>query len=367
MSGLALHEFLSQNRAEILAMSVQQMKSKSPERQESELAAEFDEVLDEIVRALQVDAGLPASSPLPGKSAAATRHGARRQRRGDAIEKLALDFGAISNAMGSLGARLGLSFEAKEYRVFNACIDTAIASALEQFSDQEHRQQQEETAQRIGFLAHELRNSLATVRMAFNILLEGQLGIRSKTGTVLERGLTRLESLINQTLLAVQLQGGVALHAQRMRVIDLLFEIRDTIVPERDITFEVAADDALEAEVDERLVISAIGNLAQNAFKFTRTGGHVIMRARADDESIVIEVEDECGGLPPGKEAELFQPYVQRGSDRRGLGLGLAITRDAVAAHGGEVSVRNLPGKGCIFSVVLPRSSMSARSGVAPI
>jgi signal transduction histidine kinase len=65
-------------------------------------------------------------------------------------------------------------------------------------------------------------------------------------------------------------------------------------------------------------------------------------------------VEDACGGLPAGAGAELFEPFVQRGADRSGLGLGLAIARQAIEAHGGTVELRNRPGHGCVFTVRLP-------------
>jgi signal transduction histidine kinase len=60
------------------------------------------------------------------------------------------------------------------------------------------------------------------------------------------------------------------------------------------------------------------------------------------------------GGLPPSKADGLFQPFEQHGTDRTGLGLGLAISRQAVAADGGSIRVRNLPGKGGVFAIDLP-------------
>jgi signal transduction histidine kinase len=66
----------------------------------------------------------------------------------------------------------------------------------------------------------------------------------------------------------------------------------------------------------------------------------------------LVEVEDECGGIPQGK-SDLFQVFGdRRGSDRSGLGLGLSIARKAVRAHGGEI--RNIPGKGCVFIIDVP-------------
>jgi hypothetical protein len=68
-----------------------------------------------------------------------------------------------------------------------------------------------------------------------------------------------------------------------------------------------------------------------------------------------MDVEDECGGLPPGDVEGLFRPFEQRSAKRKGLGLGLHICRKSVEASGGVIRVRDLPGKGCIFTVDLPR------------
>jgi signal transduction histidine kinase len=66
-------------------------------------------------------------------------------------------------------------------------------------------------------------------------------------------------------------------------------------------------------------------------------------------------VEDECGGLPEGRTEDLFGAFEQRGVDRSGLGVGLAIARASVEINGGEIRVRDLPGQGCIFTIDVPR------------
>jgi signal transduction histidine kinase len=108
-------------------------------------------------------------------------------------------------------------------------------------------------------------------------------------------------------------------------------------------------------EGDRQVLAAAVSNLLQNAFKFTRSGGTVTLRTSATQERVLIEVEDECGGLPPGKAEELFEPFEQRGTDRTGIGLGLSICRKAAKASAGELLVRDRPGKGCIFALELPR------------
>jgi signal transduction histidine kinase len=97
-----------------------------------------------------------------------------------------------------------------------------------------------------------------------------------------------------------------------------------------------------------------------NAFKFTRPGGTVILRAHREHERLLIEVEDECGGIP-NDAGDLFQPFGdRRGTDRSGLGLGLSIARKVVRAHGGDIHVRNLPGRGCVFVIVVPLAAREA-------
>jgi signal transduction histidine kinase len=101
-------------------------------------------------------------------------------------------------------------------------------------------------------------------------------------------------------------------------------------------------------------------NLLQNAFKFTRAGTTVVLRVGASAERVLIEIQDECGGLPSGNVNELFRPFEQRGADRTGLGLGLAFSRSGVEANNGRIYARNLPDVGCVFTVDLPRVPVPA-------
>jgi signal transduction histidine kinase len=105
---------------------------------------------------------------------------------------------------------------------------------------------------------------------------------------------------------------------------------------------------------DPQLLSSAVMNLLNNAFKYTPAGGRVVLRARREDERVLIEVEDECGGVADGADDPFKAFAVRRKGDRTGLGLGLSIARKAVRMHGGEIHHRNIPGKGCVFVIDLP-------------
>jgi signal transduction histidine kinase len=358
MKLVSLHDFIMAHREEVLRLTVRDMKAATPEWPADELASGFDALIDQIIGALRRESGSSSDSPLPSTSDVARKLASRRQAKGYEIAKIAKDIGAISNSVGELARAQDVAFAGSEYQVFNQCIDNASAAALQQFWNQAREQREHEEAARVGFVVHELRNTIASARMSFAILRRGELGIRSKTGDVLDRSLSRLGGLIDEMLLAVQLQGGVQPVTRRLSLAALIRDVTDAAVTERDVALEVRVDDDLQLDADERLLVSAIGNLVQNALKFTHDGGHVEVRAQRQGSAVVVEVEDECGGLPPGKQDELFAPFVTRTPDRRGIGLGLAITRDAVKAHGGEVSVTDLPGKGCVFRMTLPVASV---------
>ena len=98
-------------------------------------------------------------------------------------------------------------------------------------------------------------------------------------------------------------------------------------------------------------------NLLINAFKYTRPGARVVLRAPQRGERVHIEVEDECGGIPD-TEGDPFRPFAERrGRNRTGLGLGLSIARKAVRAHGGDIHIHNKPGQGCVFTIEVPLAS----------
>ena len=119
--------------------------------------------------------------------------------------------------------------------------------------------------------------------------------------------------------------------------------------------FQVAAvDPLLQTSGDRDVLLAALANLLQNAFKFSHARTQVTLRAYAAGERVLIEIQDSCGGLKPGDAERMFTPFSRRSDDKSGMGLGLAIARQGIEAEGGILSVRNLPGTGCVFTVNLP-------------
>jgi signal transduction histidine kinase len=290
----------------------------------------------------------------------ATQHGHDLLESGFSIAQVVHDYGDVCQATTELAGELDFRFRTEEFRTLNRCLDNVIASAVTEYGRQRELDISNQEIERLGFLAHELRNHLGTAMLAFQALKSGQVGIAGSTGAVLERSLASLRHLVDRSLSEVRLNSG-GQHKERIRLATFLEELEIGAAMDarnRRIQLTVTAvDPEIVIEADRQLLGSAVSNLLQNALKFTSARGHVWLRTALRDSRVLIEVEDECGGLPRGKAEQLFRPFAQAEHPGTGLGLGLAISQRAVQAQGGEVTARDLPGKGCVFTISLPLAS----------
>ena len=236
----------------------------------------------------------------------------------------------------------------------------AIAEAVTAFETGREQELVGKEAERLGFLAHELRSALSAAMLAFDMLKSGTSAIGGTTAGVLERNLVRLRQLIDRSLAEVRLSAGTQLRS-RIVVRDLMEEVVNTAgmrAQSRQIHLDAELPWGLEVVADRQLLTSAVGNLLDNALKFTPPHGTVSLRAKQQGSRVLIEVADECGGMPAKMMEELFQPFVQRSEDRSGTGLGLTISRRAVEASDGQLVAHSVPGQGCVFTVDLPRAEL---------
>ena len=110
----------------------------------------------------------------------------------------------------------------------------------------------------------------------------------------------------------------------------------------------------IELETDRHLLLSAIANLVQNALKYSKVGGTIILRSALNEQILTIEIEDECSGLQPAIQKTMFQPFVSGGFDQSGMGLGLTIVHKAITLLQGKISVRNIESHGCAIIIEIP-------------
>jgi signal transduction histidine kinase len=355
-----LSEFITLHRADIIARTVDRVRRRPwPAASDVEIEHGVPLFLTQLCETLRLE---PTSEPFGSEviGASAARHGAELQTAGFTLAQVVHDYGDICQAITEVAIEQATPITVEEFHTLNRCLDTAIAEAVTEHARLIADRRSQDETERLGYAAHEMRDLLNGALLAFHALKRGTVAINGNTGAVLGRSLMRLRDLIDSTLSEVRLAAGNQ-RRERVAVTALVDEIASAGVLHaeyRHITFTVSAiDPELSVDGDPQLLTSAVMNLLHNAFKNTPEGGAVTLRAFAEGDRLLMEIEDQCGGIPEGKGA-LFQPFGERrSSDRSGLGLGLSMSRQAVRAHQGDIHIRNLPGYGCVFTVELPLAS----------
>lgn len=368
-----LHEFLIRHRDEIIARTRAKVAERTaPVPTHGELkhgVPLFLQQLADTLRREQETAARPTSEEMVRS---ASLHGGDMREAGFTVGQVVHSYGDVCQAVTELAIELHSPIGADEFRTLNRCLDESIARAVTEYARQREQTVTDHENERLGYFAHELRNLLGNAILAFEFLKFGTVGIGGSTGTLLGRNLEGLRDLIDRSLSEVRLEAGLV-RRERVPLAELMEEVELAAMIQaraRGLLLTVTPVEAgVYIEVDRQLIAAALANLLQNAFKFSRPKGHIVLRTDAISRNgwVSIEVEDDCGGLPPGAAEGLFRPFEQHGADRSGLGLGLAIANRSILANGGELRAHTLPGKGCVFTVDLPRRLEAGSACDAPL
>jgi signal transduction histidine kinase len=352
-----LHEFVTANREEVIARTRAKVARRSaprPTRRELETGVPL--FLEQLVNALQ--GSEPSEKAMQAIGNTAATHGGHLLEQGFTISQVVHGYGDVCQALTEMAQATDAAITTDEFHTLNRCLDDAIAQAVTEYTRLREKTITDEETLRSGVLAHELRNCLSAATVGFDLIKRGTVGSGGSVSAVITRNLARMGSLIHRSLADVRLKSGLE-HRERVAVSELIeeAEVDGTLgaVARKQALTVTTVDRSVAVEVDRQIVAGAISNLLHNACKVTLLGGHIFLRASTTADRVLIEVGDECGGLPSGKAEELFGAFQQRGEDRRGLGLGLFISRKGVEASDGLIAVRDLPGQGCVFSIDLPR------------
>jgi len=354
-----LYEFVQIHREEIISRCRAKVAIRSvPPASAEETDHGVPVFLDQLVAALFT--GGPRLSAEISRSAAL--HGQDLLRQGFTVSQVVHDYGDVCQSITDLAMEMNAPVSTNDFRTLNRCLDDAIAGAVTEFGRGRNQSTLDGEAargsERLGFMAHELRNLMNMAIIAFDVLKTGNVGVEGSTGKVLHRSILGARDLIGRSLAEVRLTQGIE-NMERLQVSGVIDELAPGAALEaeaRGVTLAIMPVEAgVVVKADRQVLGAVVRNLLQNALKFTRPQTTVTLRVSASDERVLIEVEDACGGLAVERPEDPSRPFDRRSANRTGKELGLAFSRWGAQAHNGRLSTRNVPEHGCVFIVDLPR------------
>jgi signal transduction histidine kinase len=214
-------------------------------------------------------------------------------------------------------------------------------------------------------VSHDLRNNVHTMSGALQLLRAFVPRDGSRYLDMLERASSTMRRLLEDLLdIAAMEKGVLSVNTAPVDVQAMLEEARGLFAPlvsNKGIELDCPDGPPLTVPMDRDRVLQVLGNLVGNAVKFTPRGGRIALRTHADDRHVRFRVEDTGAGIPAEDQPRLFDRFF-RGSrpSGHGAGLGLAIARALVQAHGGRISVESEVGKGTSFEFTIPKAVSSS-------
>ena len=213
----------------------------------------------------------------------------------------------------------------------------------------------------IADISHQTRTPIANLLLYASLLSESELDPRQREQVnALSAQAEKLSFLIKALVKASRLEAGIVAPAPAVNPVGPLLE--NAVKQEgpaalaKQITLTADPFDG-SAAFDPRWTGEALGNVVNNAVKYTPPGGRVSVSAQLLDSFCRIDVADTGPGVPESEQAAVFNRFYRGGATRaaEGLGLGLYLAREILARQGGYIRLSSRPGEGCVFSLYLPR------------
>ena len=212
-------------------------------------------------------------------------------------------------------------------------------------------------------IAHEFKTPLTSIKAAATTLLSPVSTtpeVQRDLLTIVDEEADRLSALVTGAIQMARIEaGGIRLNKQPTAIRDLLGAVLQqmtTVLDGRDLGIHID-EDLPSARIDRDLIAMALRQLLDNAMKYSKPGTKLVIQAEAAEGAIAITVKDEGPGIPVDEQARIFERFYRSPRTRNrvpGTGMGLAIAREILRLHGGEISVSSRTGEGAAFRISVP-------------
>src|SRR6202049_4413516 len=332
-----LHEFLTTNRTELIERCRVKVSKRSASQAIEAQQYGIPRFLDQLIETLHAEparsrkiSGAPDGSDTAALSemgVSAARHGRELSRQGYTVEQVVRDYGDLCQAITDAAFEGGARIEVDEFRTLNRCLDNAIAESVTEWAYQNNLSNAGKLIRTsnagLDHFTYELRKLIHTATLAVVAIKAGKVGIAGATGAVLDRSLIELNRLVDRSLGDLRAKSETPAQHKLMSLAEFIAESRICASLEADSREGKLAvspvDPRLAVDADRDMLFSAVGNLLDNAFKFTRDHTEVSLNAYAAGDRILIDVGDNCGGIPAGVAEKMFLPPAQGGVENAGV------------------------------------------------
>lgn len=354
------------DREELLARWRNEVR-KLPSAQNLDVPTLNDHIPDlliELARSLRSGSGANVADALiEGNSPA---HGIQRFKDAFDIEEVVAEYNILRSCIHDHAERHNLQMQGQPFRVLNRVFDEAIGAAVAAFAAHQALEVQRRREEYLAFVAHDLRTPLAAISLSARIL-EMTLA-RDQTATpqisqklkTLNRNVQHIQELVSKILEEnsnLETEVGVKMERRDLELWSLVENLIHDLHP-------VAGTDStqLTNSIPEDLIVFAdasllrrvFQNLIANAISYTPRG-EVVIGARETADGAECFVRDNGAGIPEDLRQLVFEKHVTDGEKKGGMGLGLAVVKMFVEAHGGAVTLESEVGKGSTFRFTLPK------------
>lgn len=360
-----LAEILRRDKASLLAEWERQVRKLPRERKLSApvLRDHVPGLIGELIRDLEQ---LASSARV---SSISRFHGAQRQTAGLDVSHVVEEYKLLRACIVDRVESCGLSVAGDAGRLLNKLIDDGIKAAVAAHVAQHDEEERTRREEYLKFIVHDLRSPLTAIQHAM-LLLERRLAKgratkddRSVPGMV-RRNIERMQALIVKLLQEernVQLGSNIAVRRSASPLRPLVERARETLSPSAksanaEIINEVQPDIVVNG--DTELLERVFQYLISNAIDYSPKGTVRIGASVADDGGVVCWVADNGRGIPEDIKPEVFEKYRTTRRRHGGMGLGLAVVRQIVEAHGGTVQLQSDLGMGTTVRFTIPRPAV---------